>query len=554
MSDPRAAAFLAQAFRDLQAGEAARALDNARRAAEADPASAPARLAAGLAHEALGAPDAALAEYRRAIALQPNFTPAHFAIGMQHFARAQWREASDAFAAVVRAEPSNAEALVNLGQALAQAGGHAAAEEALRRAVQLRPQFAPAHHALGWVLRARGRTRDGAASLRAALAIDPRDPNWHVDLANALVDLRHVDEAHAVATQALRAHPEHPALLRLMGQTEFLRGELARAAEMLTAAAGQIPSDTALPMLLAQVELLLGRWQSAWVHYSWREQRRRFASERAMRGLNYEVPQLATIAGRRVTLVAEQGLGDVLFFLRFARELQMAGAELDFAGDARLLPLLERTRLFRRLRASATLDESRAELPILVGDLPLVSASPDAPFPPSLEIVPDAARVREWSRRLEAAGPRPWIGVTWRAGTPADVLAHGLYKTIPLADFFTALRPLGGTVVALQRGILAGELDTARSALGNPVHDFSHANDDLEDALALVSVLDRHVAVSNTNMHLAAAAGATGDVLVPYPPEWRWRMSGDSPWFPGFRVHRRSRDFDWSSALAALTP
>ena len=50
MSDSRAAAFVAQAFRELQAGQPALALDAARRAAEADPGSAPARLAAGLAH------------------------------------------------------------------------------------------------------------------------------------------------------------------------------------------------------------------------------------------------------------------------------------------------------------------------------------------------------------------------------------------------------------------------------------------------------------------------------------------------------------------------
>ena len=546
--------MVAQAFRELQAGQAALALATARRAAEADPGSAPARLAAGLAHEALGAPDAALAEYRRAVALQPAFTPAHFALGMQHFARAQWREASDAFNSVVRAEPSNVEALVNLGQALAQAGGHAAAEDALRRAVQLRPQFAPAQHALGWVLRTRGRTGDAVAPLREALSLDARDPDWHVDLLNALMDLRRIQEAHDAVAQALRAHPDHPMLLKLAGQIAFLRGDLPRAAELLADSAARSPEDAATPMLLAQVELLLERWPAAWLHYSWREQRRRFESERALRGLDYEIPRLAAIAGRRVTLVAEQGLGDILFFLRFARELQMAGAELEFAGDARLLPLLERTRLFQRLRASTTLAESGAENPVLVGDLPLVSAAPDAPFAPSLEIVPEAARVREWSRRLAAAGPRPWIGVTWRAGMPAEVLAHGLYKTIALGDFFAALKPLGGTVVALQRGIRAGELDMAASALGNAVHDFSHANDDLEDALALVSVLDRHVAVSNTNMHLAAAAGATADVLVPHPPEWRWRASGDSPWFPGFRVHRQSRDFDWSRALGALKP
>jgi hypothetical protein len=53
-------------------------------------------------------------------------------------------------------------------------------------------------------------------------------------------------------------------------------------------------------------------------------------------------------------------------------------------------------------------------------------------------------------------------------------------------------------------------------------------------------------------MHLAAAAGATADVLVPFPPEWRWGVAGESPWFPGFRVFRQRPDGDWSRALAEL--
>jgi len=486
MSTPDPTPLIAEALRELHSGNPERALDCARRAIAADPASAPAHYAAAAAHATLGASAAALAEFRRAAELQPAFAPAHFGVG--------------------------------------------------------------------WMLRAGGRPAEAIAPLTQALALDARDPQWHVELASALIDMRRVDAANDVVANALRTHGQHAGLLRLAGQLAFLRGDLEPAAAFLGESHARDPADAAVPMFLMQAELLLGRWPLAWTHYAFREQRRRFEAERARHGLSYTVPTLDAIAGERVTLVAEQGLGDVLFFLRFARELQVAGVRLELAGDARLLPLLARTRLFDSLRASTMLDETRAERPILVGDLPMVSAHPEAPFAPSLEIVPENARTREWTRRLEAAGPRPWIGVTWRAGTPADVLAHGLHKTISPTDLMTALRPLGGTVVALQRGIRAGELDAARAALGATVHDFSAANDDLEDALALVALLDRHVGVSNTNMHLAAAAGATADVLVPYPPEWRWRRSGESPWFPGFRVHRQSPDSDWSGALAGLTP
>jgi hypothetical protein len=71
--------------------------------------------------------------------------------------------------------------------------------------------------------------------------------------------------------------------------------------------------------------------------------------------------------------------------------------------------------------------------------------------------------------------------------------------------------------------------------------------------LALMSVADDYVGVSNTNVHLRAGAGRTARVLVPWPPEWRWtRDLPRSPWFPDFPLYRASKEGGWSEALARL--
>jgi hypothetical protein len=76
------------------------------------------------------------------------------------------------------------------------------------------------------------------------------------------------------------------------------------------------------------------------------------------------------------------------------------------------------------------------------------------------------------------------------------------------------------------------------------VHDLSAANDDLEDMLALLSLVDEYVGMSNANAHLRAGLGRTMQVLVPNPPEWRWGISGErSPWFRSMRIHRPSPDW-----------
>jgi len=251
--------------------------------------------------------------------------------------------------------------------------------------------------------------------------------------------------------------------------------------------------------------------------------------------------------GRTAALLAEQGLGDILFFLRFAAPLREGGATLVFAGEPRLHPLIGRTGLVDRLEDA--FDFEPGVTPVLLGDLPSIG---DFRVRPTLRVTPDAQRLERLRDMLERLGPRPWTGVTWRAGTPADVVAHGLYKTVPAERLAELLRPLGGTVFALQRGMREGELAAASAALGRPVHDLAAFNEDPEDALALMALLDRYIGVSNTNMHLAVACGAVADVMVPFPPEWRWSLAGDSPWFPGFRVHRQLADGDWGGAFASL--
>ena len=109
-------------------------------------------------------------------------------------------------------------------------------------------------------------------------------------------------------------------------------------------------------------------------------------------------------------------------------------------------------------------------------------------------------------------------------------------------------------MIALQRKPSSGEIDALSAALGRQVHDFTDLNDDLENMLALLSVLDDYIGVSNTTMHLRASVGKTGRVLVPCPAEWRWMSAGSSsPWFPGFKVYRQAPSGQWDRALRALT-
>ena len=76
---------------------------------------------------------------------------------------------------------------------------------------------------------------------------------------------------------------------------------------------------------------------------------------------------------------------------------------------------------------------------------------------------------------------------------------------------------------------------------------------ELETMLAVMACLDEYIGVSNTNMHLRAAVGKSGRVLVPHPADYKWMAAGRSPWFPAFKVYRQSVDGGWGTAFASLS-
>ena len=244
----------------------------------------------------------------------------------------------------------------------------------------------------------------------------------------------------------------------------------------------------------------------------------------------------------------EQGLGDELFFLRFVLRLKARGANIIYRPDAKIASICARLPF---LDAIAPPDEEAPPGPtrLSVADLPFILSAHDCPAPVTLN--PDPARQAEFRRRLAQAGPPPYLGLTWRGGR---MRAGSLFKEAPLDDLARILAPLPATVIVMQRGPAPGEAARLGEILGRGVGDFSGCNESLEDMLALISLLDDYIGVSNTNMHLLAGTGGGARILVTNPAEYRWMAHGAiSPWFPKFRLYREAAGGGWTRALETLS-
>ena len=428
---------------------------------------------------------------------------------------------------------------------LHQQGRIAEAQAIYRDVLAREPRHPVATHYLGMATWQLGDPAEGERLMRLSLMHDASIPDFHNNLGLLLRDTHRAEEAVHAYRRALEVDPDWFEAYNNLGLALEDAGRFDDALEAYRTALAREPRFAAARQNMARVLLAAGRFAEGWQAYRWRL---------VAQGLAREAPDPAaqtlpaSLEGRRFELVGEQGIGDVLFFLRFAPELARRGARLAFRGDARLHGLLSRTGVFTELRP-ASAQRAAGEEPVFIGDLPwLLEMSEPRGFPPPLRLAPLAERAAAWRSRLEALGPAPRIALTWRAGIPPVGPATTQLKEVPAAILARMLHDRSATWLSVQRNPRSGETGTLAHALGAPVHDLSATNDDLEEMLALMSVADGYVGVSNANAHLRAGVEKPMTVLVPFPPEWRYGGTEPrSPWFPHARLVRQACGGAWET-------
>jgi len=489
---------------------------------------------------------------RHAVELAPGSAATYHNLGLALRRLNRHAEAVESLRRAIELDPSSAPLRNDLGNALQDLEAFDESERVLRHAIELDPNHFPARSNLGGLLYALERHEEAERILRELVQDAPHHDAGYLNLALTLEAQGRFKEAIAVARSGYDT-TRGPELAKTLGLAYFHHGAFAEAARLLRDTVAKWPDYAEARHALSWVNFAFGEYEEGWCNYGGRPA----AQVNALawnRRATEERPR-PTLEGAAVFVHGEQGLGDELFFLRFLAPLAGVASRVSYRGDARLRPLLERAGI-----ASAWAEEAHGQRGVecLAGDLAFLLGHPSRTgFPPPFPVTALAERAASFQRRLAAFGPPPYLGATWRAGYAetaqrADLL-RVLFKRIAPKLLGETLARFPGSLVVLQRNPEPGEIEGFQAGAGRAVLDLSGANEDLEDVIAVLSLLDDYVGVSNTNMHLRLGLGRIARVLVPMPPEWRWGAAGtSSPWFPGFTIYRQMAETGWTPALERL--
>jgi tetratricopeptide (TPR) repeat protein len=493
--------------------------------------------------------DEARACYRRALQLKPDYADAHNNLGDVLSLQGHWNEAVASYQRALQLQPNFPAALSNLGVALAKLGKLDEAIQRHEQALRLNPNYADAYVNLGNAEAAQKKPDQAIASYQQALRLNPNHVKAHYNLGIALAEQDRLDEAIASYRQALRIQPNHGEALGNLGHALRAQGKLDEAMAVYQQLVEQSPDSPEAHMSRALVWLLLGDYERGWPEYEWRWKTKEFA------GPPLEKPKWngTDLTGKTILLTAEQGMGDVIQFARYAPLVKARGGEVIVACPKKLIPLLQTCAGIDSLTAQGEplpeydLHASLMSLPAILGTT-LATVPSKVPY-----LSADRALVERWRSDL-AEFPGFKIGIAWQ-GNPQH--RGDRQRSIPLSAFEPLAKLSGVHLISLQKG--SGTEQLAAVAERFPVIDLGNRLDTGDaaflDTAAVLFSLDLVITIDTSLAHLASALARPAWIALGCgSADWRWLLQrDDSPWYPTLRLFRQRRAGDWREVIERMS-
>jgi len=263
------------------------------------------------------------------------------------------------------------------------------------------------------------------------------------------------------------------------------------------------------------------------------------------------IPLWDRTPGKRVILCSEQGLGDNILF---ASAFEYAHKDIRFLLDChpRLYTLFRRSfpdiEMYNTYKAEPPYAWSKDREFDATGGigslLGLYHRSViDKPHP---YLVPDRCKVEYWRQRLKSTGPGPYIGFSWKGGTPYS----GIWSRSFSPNAYDPLFALGGQWFSVQYDTVS--VQGLNLSKYENVHHWADAVQtfDYDDTAAFIKALDYIISPPQAIIHLAGAVGVPCMVMVPFERAWRYPRGDRMYWYSSVNQIHKPKGVTWSDFIA----
>ncbi len=431
-----------------------------------------------------------------------------------------------------------------------KAGEFSEAADSLLGALDHSPDSAQTWFRLGEAYRLGNKLKRAENSFLKALQLNPQLTEPRFRLAMIYARSHRLAAALGLMNQVLKSAPKNLAAMSLASEFELALGNYEASIALRKRIFIQRPQDGGTALGIASAYLLSGNFEDGWrwyerrflgrtPHYVHHEQLRAWAGE--------------NLDGKTILVTGEQGLGDLINFIRYLLELKtLYTCKLLFACSKKYRELFRGVEFIDQLLEEAS-EGVYADYSVALSSLPGVLGHSWGDLPASIDfLAANPASVDYWRARLEHSDSFK-IGIAWQ-GNPNFGNDHN--RSFPLRALWPLLTMKGFEFVVLQKGPGTEQIPALTSTF--PFFDLGQTLDTDEvpfsDTRAILESLDLVISCDTSVAHIAGSRNTEiWLALTAHKPDWRWGTAeGYSHWYPHLKIYRQERMGDWEALFSRI--
>ena len=491
-----------------------------------------------------GKPKYALQHFKRALTIKPDNTDCLNEIGLIYLGLHKFDTAKQYLEKALAIKPDSISALNNLAVIYQHQRAWLKALNNYTKILAISPEDVVCLKNKANLCRIIQRNPEAIRCYRKIIGINPNDADALNELGVMFFDLGKYGHAYQYFTKAIELKPTNARYLNNLASVYKSLGQYDEAIKKYSLAIKYAPNHFVYKFNRGLIYLLLGKYRLGWFANEYRSYKKEHIPVNAFIQSLGDVSEWHSkepLENKKILIIAEQGIGDFIQFMRYAEFLKKEGATIVVYVPKAIRPLLKECPFVDEFYNT----KMDIDYYICVLSLPYAFHTNVNNIPQNTPyLFANPKKINAFKKIFNRTVLN--VGLAW-----AGRELHSNDRNRSIA--FEKLKPLFSLknnvcFYSLQVGKRAQDIQTFGES--DNVIDLSPHIQTYADTVALISHLDLVISVDTSVAHVTGAMEKPCWLLLPYVPDWRWLVEGNkSQWYPSMTLFRQKERMVWDNVI-----
>ncbi len=445
----------------------------------------------------------------------------------------------------IRLAPQNPNFCNRKSKILFDADKQAQCRENALYCIDNHPDFFPAYQTLSSSWLKENRPDNSLRTFKLAYKLLPQNADVIFCLAEAYQNVGNAEKAKKIFQLLVNNHYRLVESYNNLGNIERDYGDLSLSRKYFIKALNIAPHNHVVKWNLSLLNLLEENFEDGWPMY----ENRLFLRKKQMAFSNIKNWRGENLNGKRVIILAEQGVGDAILFASSFPAIVNQAEKTIIQCDSRLAECF--TRSFCKAQIISSLSEAnteRLDYKIHMGSI-FQFTHLERSYQPYLQPSKQPYFYRADHSSLNNESKLINIGFSWRGGITYKDLKK---RSTHLRQWKSIFDNNSVHFHCLQNNITNDEQKFLSNFPNITLYTDVSKNGNIDMLINLISNMDLVISVTNTNVHIAGALGVKSWCLTPHNPDWPWGLNNDTcRWYPSVQLMRKS-GMNWNTIFSKI--